>query len=47
MMLVNQMHGSFNDIEDVLTFAKDIFLQWLLSLWLELLAKKLEWLRSF
>jgi len=25
MMLVNQMHGSFNDIEDVLTFAKDLF----------------------
>ena len=25
LMLVNQMHGSFNDFEDVLTFAKDFF----------------------
>ena len=25
LMLVNQMHGSFNDFEDVLTFAKDLF----------------------
>lgn len=25
LMLVNQMHGSCNDFEDVLTFAKDLF----------------------
>ena len=25
LMLVNQMHGSFNDFKDVLTFAKDLF----------------------
>ena len=25
LMLVNQMHGSFNDFDDVLTFAKDLF----------------------
>lgn len=25
LMLVSQMHGSFNDFVDVLTFAKDLF----------------------